>query len=338
MGIHRLSEVIKEKAPKGVKEQRIEKYRGQKVAIDASMILYQTLIAIRYGRDSLLNPEGNTTAHLQGILYKSINLIEKGIVPLFVFDGEPPKLKENILQQRKERKQMAEQGLLTAATEELLVKHAKRAVRVTEYHTSTSQELLSLLGIPFITAPEEAEAFCASLNKNNIVDAIISEDMDSLAFGGVKLLRNFMPSMMNKGPIKEYTLKTILQQMNLEQTEFIDLCILLGSDYCSTPKGIGPKRAYELISEYKTIDALIERNKIQPVEQWEYKEAQKIFLQEYPVPKAPFTLKPFNEEGLLSFLVTKNNFDKTKIETAISRLKAQRKEQKQTRLTSFFKK
>lgn len=39
--------------------------------------------------------------------------------------------------------------------------------------------------------------------------------------------------------------------------QFVDLCILLGCDYCSTIRGIGPKKAYELIKEHKTIEKVL---------------------------------------------------------------------------------
>lgn len=39
--------------------------------------------------------------------------------------------------------------------------------------------------------------------------------------------------------------------------QFIDLCILLGCDYCESIRGIGPKRAMDLIKQYKNIDEIL---------------------------------------------------------------------------------
>jgi len=39
--------------------------------------------------------------------------------------------------------------------------------------------------------------------------------------------------------------------------QFIDLCILLGCDYCDSLRGIGPKRAVDLIKQHKTIEAAV---------------------------------------------------------------------------------
>ncbi|MEQ2172618.1 Elongation of fatty acids protein 2 [Goodea atripinnis] len=40
--------------------------------------------------------------------------------------------------------------------------------------------------------------------------------------------------------------------------QFIDLCILLGCDYCGTIKGIGPKRAIDLIRQHGSIEEILE--------------------------------------------------------------------------------
>lgn len=41
------------------------------------------------------------------------------------------------------------------------------------------------------------------------------------------------------------------------QEQFIDICILCGCDYCGTIRGIGPKRALQLISEHKTLEKAV---------------------------------------------------------------------------------
>jgi 5'-3' exonuclease len=41
------------------------------------------------------------------------------------------------------------------------------------------------------------------------------------------------------------------------QEQFIDICILCGCDYCGTIRGIGPKRALQLIIEHKTLEKVL---------------------------------------------------------------------------------
>lgn len=340
MGIHKLTELLKDKAPKSIRNRDIGKYRGWKVAIDASMILYQSLVSIRYGIDSLKNKEGESTAHIYGIFYKTINLLEKEIVPVYIFDGTPPDLKENTLIERRMRKEAAEDALEAAETEEDKIKHAKRTVRATKYHVESAQTLLKAMGIPYETAPNEAEAYCAFLNREGVVDGIVSEDMDSLAFGGKVLLRNFFQSVMKKTiPVMEISLDLIHKITGLEHSEFIDLCILLGCDYCKRPKGIGPKKAYEVIQECRSIEKALEIGRItEPNDNWAYREAREIFSKDYELARKAFALSPANNEEITKFLIEENGFDQKKVENGIARLEAQKKTKKQTRLLSFVKK
>ena len=61
MGIRDLNKVITERAPKATKESEIKGFLGQKVAVDASMSLYQFLIAVRQDGNQLTNDNGETT-------------------------------------------------------------------------------------------------------------------------------------------------------------------------------------------------------------------------------------------------------------------------------------
>lgn len=62
--------------------------------------------------------------------------------------------------------------------------------------------------------------------------------------------------------------------------QFIDLCILLGCDYCDSIKGIGPKRAMELIKQHRNLETVlknIDKKKYSVAEDWMYKEARQLF-------------------------------------------------------------
>uniref|UniRef100_A0A8W7PCW5 XPG N-terminal domain-containing protein n=3 Tax=Anopheles coluzzii TaxID=1518534 RepID=A0A8W7PCW5_ANOCL len=92
MGIKGLSQLIADIAPFAVKEGEIKQFFGRKVAIDASMCLYQFLIAVRAEGAQLTSVDGETTSHLMGTFYRTIRLLENGIKPVYVFDGKPPDL------------------------------------------------------------------------------------------------------------------------------------------------------------------------------------------------------------------------------------------------------
>ena len=98
MGIKGLTALISEHAPKAITEHDIKTLFGRKVAIDASMSIYQFLIAVRQKDGEMLtNDAGETTSHLMGFFYRTIRIVENGIKPAYVFDGKPPELKSGVV-------------------------------------------------------------------------------------------------------------------------------------------------------------------------------------------------------------------------------------------------
>ncbi|KAG8893244.1 Elongation of fatty acids protein 2, partial [Tulasnella sp. 417] len=112
MGIKGLTALLLENAPAAVKDHEIKTLFGRKVAVDASMSIYQFLIAVRSKDGEVLtNEAGETTSHLMGFFYRTIRMVENGIKPAYVFDGKPPELKSGVLAKRFERrKEATEQG------------------------------------------------------------------------------------------------------------------------------------------------------------------------------------------------------------------------------------
>ena len=63
--------------------------------------------------------------------------------------------------------------------------------RINENEMKQACEIVKLLGVPCMFAPEEADSQCAYLSRNNLVDYIATEDMDLLTFGSKNIIRNF---------------------------------------------------------------------------------------------------------------------------------------------------
>lgn len=78
--------------------------------------------------------------------------------------------------------------------------------------------------------------------------------------------------------------------------QFIDLCILLGCDYCDSIRGIGPKRAIELIKKHKSIEKIIESldKKYTVPENWIYEKARLLFLNPEVSDAESIQVRPFN--------------------------------------------
>ena len=135
--------------------------------------------------------------------------------------------------------------------EQLLQEKLQKAKRdsdeVSETMISEVQELLKRFGIPYITAPMEAEAQCAELFKLGLVDGIVTDDSDCFLFGGSRIYKN----MFNQKQYVEcYISEDIQNTIGLDNDKLIDLALLLGSDYTEGIKGIGPVLAMEILAEF----------------------------------------------------------------------------------------
>lgn len=141
---------------------------------------------------------------------------------------------------------------LTSVTDEQLLqeklqKQKRDSDEVTETMIKDVQELLKRFGIPYITAPMEAEAQCAELLKLNLVDGIVTDDSDCFLFGGDKVYKN----MFNQKQYVEcYSMSDVDARLGLNQDKLIELGLMLGSDYTEGIKGIGPVLAMEILAEF----------------------------------------------------------------------------------------
>lgn len=319
---------------------------GLKIAVDASMALYQFLVAVRSGPDdqNLTNEDGDVTSHLQGMFYRTIRMMDVGIKPVYVFDGKPPELKGGELEKRKERRAKAQDDLEEAKESENKEdehKFNRRLVRVTKEHNEDVKKLLRLMGVPVIESPGEAEAQCASMVKTGQVFATATEDMDALTFGTNKLLRNMSASAARKLPIHEIQLSVILEDMGLTMDQFIDVCILCGCDYTCTIRGIGAVRALEMIKKHGNLETALEtldKNKYKIPEDFLYKESRKLFVKPDVLDPDEVKLvwKDPDEEGLIKFMVEEKGFQLDRIQNGLKRMHAARGKGTQKRMESFF--
>ena len=88
------------------KKAEISDFKGKWIAVDAYNTLYQFLSIIRQPDGTpLMDSEGRVTSHLTGLLYRISNFLEAGIKPVFVFDGIPPDLKADTLNERRQVKE-----------------------------------------------------------------------------------------------------------------------------------------------------------------------------------------------------------------------------------------
>lgn len=221
----------------------------------------------------------------------------------------------------------------------------RRNVKVTAKHNDDCKRLLSLMGVPWIQAPGEAEAQCAALAQAGLVYAAGSEDMDTLTFGTSVLLRHLTFSEAKKLPISELHLDKVLEGLEMSMPQFIDLCILLGCDYCESIRGIGPHKAVALLRQHGCIEGVldaIDRLKYPVPDSWPYEEVRRLFSHPAILPPDDPQLAAIkwgmpDEDGLVDFMVRQNGFSEVRVRTAIEKIAKARRTAPQGRLDGYFK-
>jgi flap endonuclease-1 len=146
--------------------------------------------------------------------------------------------------------------------------------------------------------------------------------MDSLAFGAPILLRGF--SSNKREPIIEINLEEVLQGLNMNQLEFVDLCILCGCDYSPTIEGVGFTTALKLIRELNSIEEILrfveEKQKYKVPEFFPYPEARDLFLQPDVDTDVTIHWETPDPTSVYNFLVRQKGFNQSRVESGLQRL------------------
>ena len=307
---------------------KAEELSGQRNAIDGYNVLYQFLTSIRQADGSLLtDSEGRVTSHLSGILFRFSKLVENGIRLCVVFDGKPPKLKMNLLEERRQRKIKAQiewEAAVEAGDRETARTKAQQTTRLESHMIDDSKKLLDLLGIPWVEAPSEGEAQVASLLEQGMVDYGASQDFDTVLFGASKFIRNLTLSGRRKLPKQQkwvevspeiVDLETSFQKLEINREQLIDVAILMGTDFNPGIDGIGPKRGLKLIQEFGKAEGALEKlgKEIDNLD-----EIRTLFLDHPSVDFTPEWRTP-NVESTIKYLCNDYSFNKGRVEKALEK-------------------
>ncbi|XP_063074880.1 probable flap endonuclease 1 homolog [Engraulis encrasicolus] len=306
MGITKLADLIRSDAPRAISHKDISDYTGKVIALDTSIVLNQFRTAL----PSLhLSP-------LTGLFFRTLTFLEHDIKPVYVMEGRPPEQKRAVLERRAQNEGRT------------FYPHTNGVSSKTQDY----MQLLKLMGVPVLMAPGDAEAFCAHLVKSGKVDAVASEDMDTLAFGGSVLLRQL--NAKKDGDVIEYSLSKILEALQLSQEEFVDLCILLGCDYCEKIGGLGPRRALSLIQKHRTIECVAKNvnRKTHPIPHfWNYQEARGLFLDSLLDQTPQLVWNEPDEEGLVRFLCQEKHIKEQRVRSRMEKFRKSLEEKRTTR-------
>ncbi len=349
MGVN-IRDIIPDQARK---EVDLKALKGYVIALDGYNMLYQFLSAIRQPDGTpLRDSQGRVTSHLSGLFYRTINLIEEGLKPVFVFDGKPPEMKrkeiEDRIQRRKEAAEKYAKARSQGLTEEAR-KYAQASSELTGDMVSEAKRLLDSMGIPYVQAPADGEAQAAYMASRGDAWAAGSQDYDSLLFGSPRLVRNLAITGKRKLPNKEeyvevrpeiIDLQALLKLLGITREQLIVLGILVGTDFDpGGVKGYGPKTALSFVKSYKDPAKALEvvrkqlEDDVDPLKIYEY------FLNPPANKEYKLTFREPDPNGIREILVKEHDFSEDRVNKALDRLIKSYKENlksKQSKLDMWF--
>jgi flap endonuclease-1 len=321
---------------------------GKAIAVDAYNTIYQFLSSIRdrMTGEPLRDSKGRVTSHLSGLFYRTSRMLEAGIRPVFVFDGDPPDFKAETIAARQEIRDNAREKWKQAVREgdaEAVRRFSQQASKLTGDMVEDSKRLLGFMGVSWMQAPSEGEAQATHLLRQGRVWAVGSQDWDSLMFGADRLVRNLTVSGRRKLPRREtyvtvspeiVELAPVLSNLGITQEQLITLGILVGTDYNQGGvKGIGPKKALSLVREHGTFGKVFEQV------QWDFKTpAEKIFgfFMNPPVRDMEIEKQELDPGGLRHLLIEEHGFSEARVDGTLKKLRESDEKAKQSSLGSFL--
>lgn len=279
----------------------IVNFAGKKVAVDATNYMYIFKIRSNYK---------------MAIVEFLTMLREHNIHPIFVFDGIAPPEKQQERAHRAEKRAMLRERIrsleldlevykqtnemsellqsisfrtrklssvkvLPQTIQEYIDKLKASIVNLEEEDIHTMKTLLNSFGIAHVTAEGEGEFLCAALGRHGLVDAVMTADTD--------VLPCLAPIVINKvkdSYFQVVSLEAILEALEFTPSQFIDLCIMCGTDFNPNIPRVAAIGAHGLISKHKSIDNI----PLEGVEMLNHKKVRQLFAYTDSVPtvKVPF--------------------------------------------------
>lgn len=276
MGIKGLNPFLKKICPDVFKSVPIREFRGRKVAFDAYHFMFKVINVansriVRRGNGS---SEPDRTEVLNDWIQISLELIynwiNNGVNLIFVFDGDHPKEKSETQKERiLKRQEMREkyEKLRAEIEENPLLATPEQLKQLKTYLSQTGpngnekdyfKSIIESFGIPTLRANGEGEKLCAQLARDGIVEAVFTSDTDTLAFGAPLLINDTLGWKDYEGErvfcVQTVKLEEICNELELEFSQFVDLCIMAGCDYNDNIPRIAIGKSYKLLKQYEKIE------------------------------------------------------------------------------------
>lgn len=319
---------------------------GKTIAIDAHNIIYQFLTSIRGPEGKpLMNAEGDVTSHLAGLLYRTSNLVEAGIKPIFVFDGLPSALKRATLEKRKEIRTAAKvemEKAIDAGDLEKARSMGARAISLNKEMVGEAHLALQCMGFPIVQAKQEGEAQAGQLVIEKKAYAVATQDYDALLFGTPIVIRNMGITGKRKLPYRNvyvnveperFETLNVLHELKLTQKQMVWIGMLVGTDFNEKIPLVGPKKALKAVEGKKSFEEVLEG--LKKTIEYDWKEIEDLFLHPVVFNNVEIPQTKMDREKVIAFYCDKHGFDHVRVNNALNKIEKKPEDEKQSTLEKW---
>ena len=305
MGIKSINAFLLKKCPNAFMDVPITFLTGYRVAIDACNWVYKQMSVsnrhvISRMKDVMEEVDRKTILQMtaNSMLSFSMNLLRNGTVPVWCWDGKSLPDKSATKEERRKAKEDLRNRIQVRKSELVQVQPISRNIELMNELRNLmcnnvmiayeEMEYLKCmirdLGFPCVQGENEGEKIAASLAIERKVIGVWSEDTDNYALGTPIMITGFNGHSPDSTPlISIVSLEQILSDLSKEvgrpilQSQFLDFCIMCGTDFNKNIPKIGSCRAWDLIKRYGTIDEITTKEPKHPFEILNYLKVRTLF-------------------------------------------------------------
>lgn len=265
--------MVKDKCPDAVFNCRLERFKGETVAIDISIWAHTRFRNCLPGyvnendeRDDFqIDWEKLRRTWLSEMLDIGFIFLLAEVTPLFIFDGKAKNIKSGEHEDREkrrnrsneiyeERKQAFQESLGKFESNQAFEKYRSSFINKTRFEFKWMKELkekLIALGFPVLQSIEETDFLVAALYKDGIINTVFGNDTDMAIYGVRFLITDY-----RRGDLIVIDTHKFLEEIHFSQDELIDLAILLGCDYNESIHGCGMDKSFKMIDHFGKLELI----------------------------------------------------------------------------------
>lgn len=293
MGIKDLNKILRSKCPNVYEQIHLSEYAYTKLAIDVSLFLCKfkaisgdnwllsfihLICCLRNNEIHCIfiydngHPEEKTQEKAERVQAREKTLERIVSLELAINEYENSKTIPFILQELHDKLNVSRNEFNIAIVKEKVAKMRSNVFSISATDFELTKQLFDIFQIQYYIAPLEAETMCADLCKRGLVAGVLSEDTDVLAYSSPVFLTKI--DVFNNTCVRIVHTE-ILKTLQLNEEEFLDFCIMLGTDYNKNIPKVGCESSFKYIQKYRRLENMKD---IIDVSYLKYERTRELFL------------------------------------------------------------